>query len=430
MQERCAPDVLVAGGGVAALSAALAARRAGASVLLAEQAPEALRGGNVRHARNLRIMHEAPSRLFPDSYGEAEFLNDLRQAGGGFCDEALARLFVRRSADLPQRLEDHGVAFQLPAAGALPYSRKTAFLLGGGMAMLNALYRAARKMGVRIAYDCEVTTLHPDGSAEMTSAGRPVTVASRAAIACSGGYQANRAWLKQDFGDAAENFVIRGTSFADGGLLRSLLDGGAAPSGTPGACHLVAVDARSPPFDGGVVSRADGFRFGVVVDRNGDRFHEEDDWSGPNRYSAWGREVAARPGQIAFLVLDASGVERAPPSIFPAIVAESLAEMAGLLGVDPENFIRNVTGSGRVKNSPFHAFPIRPGVTFTCCGLKVDKAAHIVTKGGDPSPALFAAGLIMAPNLLGAGYLAGVALTIGAVFGVIAGEGAARHARA
>jgi len=179
-----------------------------------------------------------------------------------------------------------------------------------------------------------------------------------------------------------------------------------------------------------VVSRADGFRFGVVVDRNGDRFHEEDDWSGPNRYSAWGREVAARPGQIAFLVLDASGVERAPPSIFPAIVAESLAEMAGLLGVDPENFIRNVTGSGRVKNSPFHAFPIRPGVTFTCCGLKVDKAAHIVTKGGDPSPALFAAGLIMAPNLLGAGYLAGVALTIGAVFGVIAGEGAARHARA
>ena len=94
------PDVLVAGGGVAALCAALAARGAGASVLLAEQAPEGLRGGNVRHARNLRVMHEAPSRLSPDSYGEAEFLNDLRKVGGEFCDEALARLFVRRSADL------------------------------------------------------------------------------------------------------------------------------------------------------------------------------------------------------------------------------------------------------------------------------------------------------------------------------------------
>jgi tricarballylate dehydrogenase len=430
MHEQCAPDVLVAGGGIAALCAALTARGAGASVLLAEQAPEVLRGGNVRHARNLRIMHEAPSRLSPDSYGAAEFLNDLRQASGGCCDEALARLFVRRSADLPQWLEDHGVAFQLPAAGALPYSRKTVFLLGGGMAMLNALYRTARQMGVQIAYDCEVTALHPDGSAEMTSAGRPMSVASRAAIACSGGYQANRAWLRQEFGDAAENFVIRGTAFATGALLRHLLDGGAASVGKPDGCHLVAVDARSPAFDGGVVSRVDGFRFGAVIDRNGDRFHDESDWSGPNRYSAWGREVAARPGQIAFLVLDALGVEQAPPSIFPSIVAESLPELARLLGVDPENFVKNVMECGSVKNPPFHAFPIRPGVTFTCCGLKVDQAAHIVTKDGAPSPALFAAGMIMAPNLLGAGYLAGVALTIGAVFGIIAGEGAARHARA
>jgi tricarballylate dehydrogenase len=429
MHERCAPDVLVAGGGIAALCAALTARRAGASVLLAEQAPEVLRGGNVRHARNLRIMHETPSRLSPDSYGAAEFLNDLRQASGGLCDEALARLFVRRSADLPQWLEDHGVAFQLPAAGALPYSRKTVFLLGGGMAMLNALYRTARQMGVQIAYDCEVTALHPDGSAEMTSAGRRMIVASRAAIACSGGYQANRAWLRQDFGDAAENFVIRGTAFATGALLRHLLDAAAAV-GKPDACHLVAVDARSPAFDGGVISRVDGFRFGAVIDRNGERFHDEEDWSGPNRYSAWGREVADRPGQIAFLVLDAKGVEQAPPSIFPSIVAESLAELARLLGVDPENLVKNVVESGRVKNPPFHAFPIRPGVTFTCCGLKVDEAAHIVRKDGAPLPALFAAGMIMAPNLLGPGYLAGVALTIGAVFGIIAGEGAARHARA
>jgi tricarballylate dehydrogenase len=429
MDAQGAPDVLVAGGGIAALCAALAARHAGASVLLAEQAPKALRGGNLRHARNLRIMHEAPSPLSPDAYGEAEFLSDLRQASGGFGDESLARLLVRRSAGLPQWLEAHGVAFQSPAAGALPYSRKTMFLLGGGMAMLNALYRTARKMGVRIAYDCDVTSLNPDGSAEVNFAGRPLTIASRAAIACSGGYQANRAWLRQEFGDAAENFAIRGTAFAVGGLLRLLLDGGAAAVGKPGACHLVAVDARSPAFDGGIVSRVDGFRFGLVVDRNGHRFHDEDEWSGPTRYSAWGREIAARPGQIAFLILDASGVERAPPSVFPAIIVESFAEMASLPGVDAENFVKNVTQNNRVKTPPFHVFPIRPGVTFTCRGLKVDEAAHIVTTEGAPSPALFAAGLIMAPNLLWTGYLAGVALTIGAVFGLIAGEGAARHAQ-
>ncbi len=116
------------------------------------------------------------------------------------------------------------------------------------MAMLNALYRTARKMGVQIAYECEVTALHPDGSAEMTSAGRPDDGRFPRRVACSGGYQANRAWLRQDFGDAAENFVVRGTPFATGGLLRSLLDEGAALAGTPGACHLVAVDARSARF--------------------------------------------------------------------------------------------------------------------------------------------------------------------------------------
>ena len=47
-------DVLVAGGGNAALCAAITARQAGASVLLVESAPRAFRGGNSRHTRNLQ----------------------------------------------------------------------------------------------------------------------------------------------------------------------------------------------------------------------------------------------------------------------------------------------------------------------------------------------------------------------------------------
>ena len=53
-------DVLVVGGGSAGLCAAIAARRGGASVRLVEQAPASLRGGNTRHARNFRLMHERP----------------------------------------------------------------------------------------------------------------------------------------------------------------------------------------------------------------------------------------------------------------------------------------------------------------------------------------------------------------------------------
>ena len=45
-------------------------------------------------------------------------------------------------------------------------------------------------------------------------------------------------------------------------------------------------------------------------------------------------------------------------------------------------------------------------------------------KDGKPSGNMFAAGEIMAGNVLGKGYLAGIGMTIGAVFGRIAGQGA------
>src|SRR3546814_18551354 len=53
-------DVLVIGGGNAALCAALMAREAGASVMILESAPKEWRGGNSQHTRNLRCMHDAP----------------------------------------------------------------------------------------------------------------------------------------------------------------------------------------------------------------------------------------------------------------------------------------------------------------------------------------------------------------------------------
>ncbi|MDE2006616.1 MAG: FAD-binding dehydrogenase, partial [Rhodospirillales bacterium] len=48
---------------------------------------------------------------------------------------------------------------------------------------------------------------------------------------------------------------------------------------------------------------------------------------------------------------------------------------------------------------------------------------------GRPAGNLFASGEIMAGNILGRGYLAGFGMTIGTVFGRIAGEEAARNAR-
>ena len=80
-----------------------------------------------------------------------------------------------------------------------------------------------------------------------------------------------------------------------------------------------------------------------------------------------------------------------------------------------------------VDNPPFFAYALRPGITFTYLGMKVNEQAA-VHFGGRPSSNLFAAGEIMAGNVLGKGYTAGVGMSIGTAFGRIAGAQAAAAA--
>lgn len=395
-------DVLVIGGGMAALCAAITASRAGASVRMVEAAPRPLRGGNTRHSRNLRIRHDEPSPLFPGAYTEADFLADLAAASGGAGDPVLTRRLARDSALLPDWLAKQGVVFQ---TRDIPVSRKTAFFLGGGMAALNALYATAERLGVRIRYNHPIDDLRLDD------------LPARAVVVCSGGHQA----------DLSHGFINRGTPFATGMVLRALLAQGAAAAGQADAGHLVAVDARSPDHDGGIVTRVDGMRHGMVIDATGCRFQDETAVTGQTRYAAWGRLVAERPGRRATLVVDADGILRVPPSIFAPFQAPSLPDLAALLEVDPVNLHGSARDCGRILRPPFFATPIRPGITFTSLGVRVDETARLVMQDGSVRANVFAAGMIMAPNLLGTGYLAGGGMTIGAVFGRIAGEEAARH---
>jgi tricarballylate dehydrogenase len=406
-----APDsieVLVIGGGLAALCAAISAREAGASVLMAEAAPREFRGGNTRHSRNLRIVHDAPSPSLPGSYSEAEFMADLAKASQGACDEALASLMSRQSASLPAWLASHGVVFQTEH---IPYSRKTAFFLGGGMAALNALYAKAERLGVRIVYGQPIDSVQvKDGAAWPYRAG--------AIVACCGGEQANTAPL---------GYINRGTPFAKGEVLRSLISQGAAVVGSEEGAHLVAVDARFAGPDGGIVTRVDGMEYGMAVDHAGRRFQDETAIKGPTRYSDWGRLIARLPERRAALILDADGFPKIPAFALPPLNAPSLADLASQLGADAQALEQSAKDSGRVARPPLYAFPMRPGIAFTCLGVKIDGKARVLRTDGAPLAGLFAAGMIMAPNVLGTGYVAGCGMTIGAVFGRIAGEEAARH---
>ena len=142
------PDVLVIGGGNAALCAALMAREAGASCCCWKPSPREWRGGNSQHTRNLRCMHDAPQDVLVDAYPEEEYWQDLLKVTGGLTDETLARLVIRASSTCRDWMRSHGVRFQPPLSGALHVARTNAFFMGGGKALVNAYYRSAEALGV------------------------------------------------------------------------------------------------------------------------------------------------------------------------------------------------------------------------------------------------------------------------------------------
>jgi tricarballylate dehydrogenase len=455
-------DVLVIGGGNAGLCAAMTAKRTAQRVLLLESSPEVFRGGNSRHTRDIRYMHDRGNDYATGPYTEEEFWDDLRRVTGGETTEPLARLTIRDSVDLDEWMAAHGVRWQRPLAGTLHLARTNLFFLGGGKAMINAYYDTARRLGVEVAYAAEVRQLKvADGAFHLATVsynGAPHDVRAKSVVVASGGFEANIPWLRKYWGDAADNFVIRGTKYNQGLMLEQLLEQGAKPVGNPREFHAVAVDARAPKFDGGIVTRLDSVPFGIVVNRDAQRFYDEGEDFWPKRYAIWGGLIARQPGQVAYSIGDAKAMGRFMPSVFPAVEAGSLAELARTLGLDPATVQATVDAFNRsvrpghfdasqlddcwteglappkshwavpIDRPPFWAYPLRPGITFTYLGLTVDDCARVIMQDGRPASNIFAAGEVMAGNILGKGYLAGFGLTIGTVFGRIAGREAARHA--
>src|SRR3954447_23181835 len=455
-------DVLVVGGGNAALCAAISARRTGASVIVFEGAPKFYRGGNTRHTRNMRCAHDAATEILTGPYTEDEFWDDLLRVTGGHTDEQLARFMIRESKEILTWIVEQGVRWQPSLGGTLSLGRTNSFFLGGGRSMLNALYLTAERLGVEVEYDAEVIDLEIEGgtfrSATVARGPKRVTVRASALVAAAGGFEANIEWLKECWGPPADNFLIRGTPYNRGTVLKLLLDNGVEQIGDPKQCHAVAIDARAPKYDGGIITRLDCVVFGIVVNKHAERFYDEGEDLWPKRYAIWGRLVAAQPDQIAYIAFDAKSANLFMPSLYPAIDAASIGELADRLGLDPDKLSATVTqfnasvrdGSfnpdilddchteqlsppkthwaRRIDTGPYYAYPVRPGITFTYLGVRVDHEARMMMKTGGPADNMYAAGEIMAGNVLGRGYAAGIGMTIGSVSGRIAGGGAARHA--
>jgi tricarballylate dehydrogenase len=221
----------------------------------------------------------------------------------------------------------------------------------------------------------------------------------------------------------------------------------------------VALDARSPKFDGGIATRLDSVPFGIAVNKYGKRFYDEGEEFWPKRYAIWGRWIAEQDDQIAYSFVDSRTIDCFLTSLYKPYQGNSVGEVAEMMGLDPRvvsetvrEFNAAIVPGGTfnpailddcrteglappkshwavpLQEAPFYGYPLRPGITFTYLGLAVDDCCRVLLSGGETLENLFAAGEIMSGNVLRSGYLAGFGLTIGTVFGQIAGTQAGRFA--
>lgn len=457
-------DVVVIGGGNAALCAAITAREEGASVLLLEAAPKEWRGGNSQHTRNLRCMHNQPQDVLIDAYPEEEYWQDLLKVTGGKTNEHLARLVIRSTETCREWMKSHGVNFQPPLSGALHVARTNAFFMGGGKALVNAYFRSAKDLGVTIKYETKIREIDlKDGKFIAAIAEDGTRYEGKSCVLAAGGFESNREWLREAWGQneagewPADNFIIRGTRFNQGTLLKYMLDQGVDAIGDPSQSHCVAVDARAPLYDGGICTRIDCVSLGIVVNNKAKRFYDEGEDFWPKRYAIWGRLVAKQPQQIGYSIIDSKSVGRFMPPVFEGVKANSIRELAEKIHLDPDQFEKTVNEFNQacvkgefnhtvldnchtenispqkthwavpLDTPPYYSYALRPGITFTYLGLKVEDDAA-VRFNNQPSPNLYVAGEMMAGNVLGQGYTAGVGMSIGTTFGRIAGKNAARAA--
>jgi tricarballylate dehydrogenase len=433
-------------------------------VLLLEGAPEHMRGGNTRHTRNIRCAHARADQFFSGPYPDEEYMADLVAVTGGPANMDLAKFTIQQTNRLPQWMSEHGANWQQPLAGTLHLGRTNRWFLGGGKSLLNSYYRTAERLGVKFRYNAMVEDLVIENdrfaAVVVRTGDKAELIRGKSVIVAAGGFEANLEWLEEGWGKAARNFIVRGTPYNRGTTLKTLLSKGAQSIGNPKAIHAIAVDARSPKYDGGIVTRLDSVVFGVVVNNLGLRFYDEGEEVWPKRYAIWGGLILEQPDQIAYSIVDAKTIGSFLPPLYKPFQSDTLEGLAIELGIEKEAFVNTMAEYNRgaagntiarmqsldgvttrgvtppktnwalpIDQPPYYGLPLRAGITFTYMGVAVDERSRVMDNRGRPFKNVYAAGEIMSGNILTKGYVGGIGLAIGAIFGELAGRDAAINAR-
>jgi tricarballylate dehydrogenase len=403
-------DVVVVGGGNAALCAALAAQEHGAEVVVLECAPRDESGGNSRFtAGSIRFAYdgiEDLKALMPDlaeseiamtdfgRYGEDDFFDDMFRVTQYRCDPDLVECLVRRSKETMLWMRDKGVRF-IPIYGRQAFKIDGRFKFwggltvestGGGPGLVDSLTRACEKRGVRIQYDSRATALATDGRSVTgvvvrRAAGLPERIAAKSVVLATGGFEANPEWRARYLGPGWEIAKVRGSRFNTGDGIRMALEIGAAAYGNWSGCHAVGWDRNAPEF--GDLAVGDQFQkhsypFGIMVNARGRRFVDEGADFRNYTYAKYGAEIMKQPGYFAWQIFDAKVVSLLRDEYRIRQITKETADslealVAKLEGVDADACLKEI----RAYNAAVQqTVPFNPNVKDhrRTRGLDIDKS--------------------------------------------------------
>ncbi|PPL17197.1 FAD-dependent tricarballylate dehydrogenase TcuA [Microterricola pindariensis] len=372
-------DVIIVGGGNAALTAAIAAATRGRRVRVLERAPKGLDGGNSYYtAGATRMVHNGlddllqlveaddrhPSTVAPP-YSAADYTADIVKVTNGRNDTELTRVLVEEirptmdwlhSLGMRYRLMYERQAYSRPDGTHLFWGGLHVGNVGGGVGLVETATAIAIKHGVRIEYGMEVTDLivesgHVVGVRVRGEDGTETEEFAESVILGAGGFEANAEMRRTYLGEGWENAKVRGTPFNTGGLLEAALRIGAARGGDWHSCHSVQWDAFNPENESNreLTNRLtrQSYPLGIIVNKDGRRFLDEGEDFRNYTYAKYGKVILQQPDSTAWQIFDASlrPLLRSEEYDMPGIsvtTADSIAELAAAIGVPVESLVMTV----------------------------------------------------------------------------------------